>query len=61
MLPVEIREPSCKSSSLSVYKKYKKGQSRDNYIILLFNSIYKCRWINVIFSAEEDTALIFLM
>jgi len=29
-------------------KKYQKGQSMDNYIILAINSKYKRRWINVI-------------
>jgi hypothetical protein len=37
MLPVELWEPSCKASSLPVDRKYQKGQSRDNYTILLFN------------------------
>ena len=41
MLPVEHWEPNCTSSSLPVDRKYQKGQSRDNYIILLFNSRYK--------------------
>jgi hypothetical protein len=49
MLPVELRENNCKSSSPPVDRKYQKGQSRDDYIILLFNSKYKCQWINVIF------------
>ena len=50
MLPVElIWEPNCKASSLPVDRKYQKGQSRDNYIILLFNSKYKGQWINVFF------------
>ena len=39
------------SSSLPVDSKYQKGQSRDTYIILLFNSKFKRQWINVIFSA----------
>jgi hypothetical protein len=30
-------------------EKYQKGQSRDNYIILFFNSKYKRQWINMIF------------
>jgi len=37
--------------SFPVDRKYQKGQSRNNYIILLFNSKYKRRWVNVIFSA----------
>jgi hypothetical protein len=49
MLPVELWESRCKSSSLPGDRKYQKGQSRDNYIILLFNLKYKLRWINVIF------------
>jgi hypothetical protein len=40
---------NCKSSSLLVDRKYQNGQSRDNYIILSFNSKYKLQWINVIF------------
>jgi len=43
----------CKSSSLPVDRKYQKGQKRDNYIILLFNSKYKCWWINVIFLQDK--------
>ena len=39
--PVELSEPNCISSSLPVDRKNQKGQSRDNYIILLFNSKYK--------------------
>jgi hypothetical protein len=38
MLPVELWEPSGKSSSLPVDRKYQKWQLRDNYIILSFNS-----------------------
>jgi hypothetical protein len=49
MLPVELWEPSCKSSSLPVDRKYQKLQSRENCIILSFNSRYKCKWFNVIF------------
>jgi hypothetical protein len=49
MLPAELWEPNYKSSSLPVDRKYQKGQSRDNYTILLFNSKYKCQWKNVIF------------
>ena len=37
MLPVELCEAS-----------YQNEQSMDNCIILLFNSKYKCRWINVV-------------
>jgi hypothetical protein len=51
MLPVELWDSNFKSSSLPVDRKYQKWQSRDNYIILLFNSKYKRQWINVIFSA----------
>jgi len=45
VLSVALCELGFKSSSLPVYRKYQKGQSRDNYIILLFNSTYKRRWI----------------
>ena len=34
-VPVELWEPTCKSSSLPVDRKYQKGQSRDNYIIII--------------------------
>jgi hypothetical protein len=58
MLPVELWEPNCKStncksSSLPVDRKYQKGQSRDNYIILLFNSNYKRQCIYVIFLQDK--------
>jgi hypothetical protein len=54
MLPVELWEPSYKSSSqLPLTEKYQKGQSRDNYIILLFNLKYKCQWINMIFLQDK--------
>ena len=53
MLPVELWEPSCKASSLPIDRKYQKGQSRDNYTILLFNLNYKRRWINVIFLQDK--------
>jgi predicted lactoylglutathione lyase len=49
--PEELWDSNFKSSSLPVDRKYQKWQSRDNYIILLFNSKYKRQWINVIFSA----------
>jgi hypothetical protein len=52
MLPVELREASCKSSSLD--RKYQTGQSRDNKIILLFNSKYKRRWINENFMEDKQ-------
>jgi hypothetical protein len=51
--PFELWETSCKSSSLPVVRKYQKGQSRDNCIILLFNSKYKRQWINVIFLQDN--------
>jgi hypothetical protein len=54
MFPVELWEPKCKSSSLPVDRNYQKGQSRDNYIILLFISKYKRQSINVIFMQDED-------
>ena len=41
MLPAELWEPSYKSSSLPVDRKYQKGQSRDNCIISLLNNIIK--------------------
>ena len=41
-IPVQFWEPSSKSNSLPVDRKYQKGQSRDNYINLLFNSKCKC-------------------
>jgi hypothetical protein len=53
MLPVELWEPSCKSSLLPVGRKYQKGQSRDNYIILLFNSKYKHQSTNAIFLQDK--------
>ena len=53
MLPAELWEHSCKSSSLPVDRKYQKGKSRDIYIISLFNSKYKLRWINAIFPQNK--------
>jgi hypothetical protein len=53
MLSVMLWESSSKSSSLPIDRKYQKGQSRDNYIILLFISKYKRRWINVIFLQDK--------
>jgi hypothetical protein len=55
MLPIEVWEPSCISSSLPVDRKYQKGQStsRDNYIILLLNLKYKQQWINVFFLKDK--------
>jgi hypothetical protein len=53
MLLVELWEPSYKPSSPPVDRKYQKGQSRDNYIILLFNLKYKRRLINVIFLQDK--------
>jgi hypothetical protein len=47
MLPVEPWEPSCKSNSFPADRKYQKGQPRVTYIIVLFNSKYKCPWFNV--------------
>ena len=57
MLPVELWEPNCKYSSLPVDKKYQKGQSRDNYIMLVSNSKYKRQWINVIFFCRINNAV----
>ena len=59
MLHVELWEPSCKSSSLPVGRKYQKGQSRDNYLILLVNSKYEFRWVIVIFlqNKHNDNAV----
>ena len=36
VLPVEHWKTSCKYSSLPVDRKYQKGQSRDNYTIVLY-------------------------
>jgi len=47
MLPVETL------GTLWIQFKYQKGQSRDNYIILLFNLKYKRQWINVIFQQDK--------
>ena len=49
MLPGELREPSCISSSLPVDRKYQKRQSRDNCIIVLF--IRECCLMPINFSA----------
>ena len=54
LLSVELWEPNYKFSSLPVDRKYEKGQSTDNYIILLFNSKYKRQWINVIFLQDKN-------
>jgi hypothetical protein len=54
MLPVDLWEPSCKSSSLPVDRKYQKGQSRVNFIILLIKSKYRRRWINVTFLQDKQ-------
>ena len=48
-VPVERCEPSCKSSSLHVNRKYQRRQSRDNNLILLFNSKYKRQWLKWFF------------
>jgi len=56
MLHVELWEPNGKSSSLPVDRKYQKGQSRDNYIILWFNAKYKRKWMNVIFLHEKHNS-----
>jgi len=53
MLRVELCEPSCKSSSLLVGRKCKKGQTSNNYITLLFISKYKRPWVNVICLQDE--------
>jgi hypothetical protein len=53
MLPVELWEPRCKFSSLPVDREYQMRQSKDNYKILLFNSKYKHRSINVIFQQDK--------
>ena len=39
MLPVELWESNFKSSSLPVDRKCQKGQTNDNYIILLYDII----------------------
>jgi hypothetical protein len=46
MLTVELWQPSCKSISLPVDRKYHKGQSRDTYAVLLVN-YYLIQNINV--------------
>ena len=53
MLPVELWETSFKSSLLPVDRKYQNKQSSDNCKILLLNSKYKHRWINVIFLQDK--------
>ena len=53
MLPVEFWETACQSSSLTVVRQYQKGQSKDKYIILLFNSKYKRGWINMILLQDK--------
>ena len=53
VLPLELLEPSCTSSSLPLDRKYQTGHSRDNYIILLYNSKYICQWVNVIFLQDK--------
>ena len=53
MIPIELWEPSYKPSSLPFDRKYQKGQSRENYIILIFNSKYNRQWINVIFLQDK--------
>ena len=55
MLPVELWEPNCKFSSLPVDIKSQKGQSWDNYIIMLFNSKYKRQWIQFAISQQDKT------
>jgi len=42
--------------SLPVDIKYQKGQSRDNNIIVLSNSKYKRRWINLIFLQDRHNS-----
>ena len=56
MLPLDLWEPNCKSSSLPDDRKYQKGQSRDNYIILLFNSKYKRQWKNKVFLHDKHNS-----
>ena len=53
MLHVQLWGPNYKSSSLPLGRKHQKGQSRDTYIILLFNSKYKRQRINVIFLQDK--------
>ena len=53
MLHVELWESSCKSSSLRVGRKCKKGKTSNNYINLLFISKYILPWINVICLQDE--------
>jgi hypothetical protein len=42
-------------SSLPVDIKSQKGQSWDNYIIMLFNSKYKRQWIQFAISQQDKT------
>ena len=42
---------------LMLAEKYQKGQSMYNYIILLFNLKYKCRWFIVIFLQDIHNIL----
>jgi hypothetical protein len=53
MISVELFEPICKYNSLPVDRKYQKGQARDTFIILLFNSIYICQWVMLIFLQDK--------
>jgi hypothetical protein len=56
VLPVELWEPNCKSSSLPVDRKCQTAQSRDNYIVLLCDSKYKRQWNNVIIVQDKHTS-----
>ena len=38
-----------------VTENIRRGQSRDNCIVLLFNSKYKRRWINIIFLLDKHS------
>ena len=53
MLPVELWEPSCTSSSLSVDRKYQKGQSRDINTILLLDLNWINEWMNEFFICKK--------
>ena len=50
---MRIKMIDCKSSLLLVDRKYQKGQSSDNHLILLFNLKYKSQLINVILQQDK--------
>ena len=60
MLPVEIWEHSWNPVDFLLTENIKRGQSRDNYAILLFNSKYQSRWIDVIFLQDTTCVCLFI-